>query len=128
MRVEIEGIVAGEADFDEAFAALHGIDASADEIAIIENVAGSGHQADVGERRLKHLRAAADGGEFEFAGALGADQRAARGLDDDVAGNFLEMNIAGNTFEFHVARDLLDVDHAGLGFELKFGFFRNGEL
>ena len=35
---QIEGIVAGEADFDEAFAAFHGVEAGADEIAIEENI------------------------------------------------------------------------------------------
>ena len=31
-------------------------------------------------------------------------------------------------FELHVAHHLLDVDQAGFRLELKFGFFRNGEL
>lgn len=88
LSLEVKGIVARKAHFDEAFAALHGIQAGTDEISIEENVSGGSHEVDVIQLRLKNLRVSADGAEIEFAGALRANQRAAGGLDDDVAGNF----------------------------------------
>ena len=127
-RLEVEGIVAGEADFDSALAALHGVKAGAYEISIKKNISRRCEKAHVGERRLKDLSAAADGFEIEFAGALGADKRAAGRSNDDVAGDFLEMNIAGDAFESHVAHDLLDIDQARFAGELQFGFFGHREL
>src|SRR5271163_958610 len=61
LRVEVEGVTSGEADFHDTFAALHGVDAGADKIAVKKNVSGSGEQLDVGELRLEQLRVAADG-------------------------------------------------------------------
>src|SRR5271169_483111 len=95
---------------------------------IEKNVSRRGHQVDIVQLWLKNLRVSADGAKIELAGALRANQRAAGGLDDNVARNFLQMDVAGIAFELHVAYDLLDVDEARLGLELKFGFFRNGEL
>src|ERR1700748_2351880 len=37
LRVEVEGVVAGEVDFDGALAAAHGVQARADEIAVEKN-------------------------------------------------------------------------------------------
>src|SRR6267142_1256941 len=109
LSIEIEGIGAGEADFDKAFAALHSVETGANEIAVEEDVAGSGEDTDIVERRLKKLSSAADGFEIELAGTLRADQGAFRGADDDVAGNFLEVDVALDAFERHVAHDLLDM-------------------
>jgi len=77
---------------------------------------------------LQKLNAAADGSEFEFAGTHGANQGAAGGLDDDIAGDFLEVDIACHALELHVAIDLLDVDEASLRLELELGLFGNGKL
>ena len=74
LSVEVERVGTGEADFDEALAALHGVQTGADEIAVEENVAGSCEDADIIERRLKKLGSAADGFEIELAGTLRADQ------------------------------------------------------
>src|SRR6266850_3472577 len=128
LGVEVERVGAGEADFDEALAALHGVQASADEIAVEENVAGSCEDADIIERRLKKLGSAADGLEIQLAGTLRANQGAFRGADDDVAGDFLEVDVAFDAFQSHVAHDLLDIDEAGLGLQLQFGFFGHTEL
>jgi hypothetical protein len=128
LRVEVEGIVAREANLDEAFAALHGVEAGADKVTVEENIAGGGHQADVIQSGLQDLGIAADGFEVELAGALRADERAAGSANNDVAGNFLEVHVAGDAFQSHVAHDLLDVDKAGLRFELELGFFGNGQL
>jgi len=98
--LQIEGVIAGEADFDEAAAAVHAVHAGMDEIAVVENVAGRGHQIHAGQGGLEDLHVAADGSEFEFARALRANQRAAGGLDDDVAGDFLQMNIAATLCSF----------------------------
>src|SRR5260370_21802599 len=38
LRLEVKGIITREANFDEALAALHGIEAGADEIAVKENI------------------------------------------------------------------------------------------
>lgn len=128
LSVQVEGVVAGKANFDEAPAALHGVQAGADEVAIKEDIAGGGREGDVRQSGLQNLGAAADGAVLELARALRADERAARGLDDDVAGNFLEMDIACNALQVHVAHDLLDVNETGLGFDLELGFLRDGEL
>src|SRR5882724_680864 len=128
LGVEVEGIGTGEADFDETLAALHGVQTGADEIAVEENVAGSCEDADIIKRRLKDLSSAADGFEIQLAGTLRADQRAFRRADDDVAGNFLEVDVALDAFQSHVAHDLLDIDEAGFGLQLQFGFFGHGEL
>ena len=125
---QVKGIVAGETDFDEALAALHGIEAGTDKIAVEENVSGGGKKVDVGQAGLEDLGVAADGAEFQLSSALSADEGAAGGLDDDVAGNFLEVDIAGDAFELHITHDLLDVDEAGLGGELKLSLFGDGEL
>src|SRR5713226_6135311 len=61
LRLEVKGIVAREANFDEALAALHGIETGADEIPVKENISRSGEETDVGQRRLEHLGATADG-------------------------------------------------------------------
>src|SRR5882724_2051518 len=74
LSVEVEGVGAGKANFDEALAALHSVQAGADEIAVEENVAGSGEDADIIERRLKDLSSTADGFEIQLAGTLRADQ------------------------------------------------------
>jgi len=37
------------------------------------------------------------------------------------------MDIAGDAFQLHIAHDLLDVDQASLGSDLKLGFFRDDE-
>ena len=71
---------------------------------------------------------AADGVEFELAGAESANQGATGGLDDNVAGNFLEVDIARNALELHIAVHLLDEDEAGLGAKLQFRLLRNQEL
>ena len=128
MRLQVKGIVAREADLDEALAALHGIEAGADEVAVKEDISRSGEEADVGKRRLKNLRAAADGLEIQFAGALRADQRAFRRADNDIAGNFLQVDIAGDAFQRHVAHDLLDVNEPSLRLKLQLRFFGHGEL
>src|SRR6266404_148116 len=128
MGVEIEVGGAGEADFDKALAALHRVEAGTNEIAVEEDVAGSFEDTDIVERRLKKLSSAADGLEIELACTLRADQGAFRGADDDVAGNFLEVDVALDAFQSHVAHDLLDIDEAGLGFQLQFGFFGDSEL
>ena len=128
LRIQVEGVCAGEANFHEAAAAVHGVQAGADEVAVIKDVAGGGHEIDVGKGRLKDLRAAADGVEFELAGAESANQGATGGLDNDVAGDFLEVDIAGDALQLHVAIDLLDQDEAGLGAQLQFGLFRNEKL
>src|SRR5579863_3332411 len=125
---EIEGIVAGEADFHETAAAVHGVNPGANEIAIVKNVAGHGHQVDAGQGGLKHLRATADGIEFEFTATLSANERATGGFHDDIARDFLEVNVTGDTLELHVTVDLLHVDESGLRAELKFGLFRHGQL
>jgi len=39
--LKVERIGAGEANFDEALAALHGVQTGANEIAVEENIAGS---------------------------------------------------------------------------------------
>jgi len=41
LGIEVERIRAGEADFDDALAALHRVDAGAEEISVIQDVAGS---------------------------------------------------------------------------------------
>src|SRR5262249_6224125 len=116
LRVEVERIVAGKANFDEAFAAVHRIKTSADEVAVKKNVAGGGHQADIRKAGLHNLGVAADGTEVELAGTLRADERTSSRAHDDVAGNFLEVHVARDAFEFHVAHNLLDIDQAGLRF------------
>ena len=73
LRVEIEGVVAGEVDFDGALAAAHGVEAGADEVAVEKNVARRGEEIDAGQSGLKQLRVAADGVEIELAGALRAN-------------------------------------------------------
>src|SRR5712664_4263051 len=128
LRFEVKGIVTREANFDEALAALHGIEASADEIAVKENIPGSGEEADIVKRRLENLGAATDGLEIQLASALGADKRAFRGADNDIAGFFLQVDIAGDAFERHVAHNLLDINKSRLGLELQFRFFGHGEL
>src|SRR5580692_11384930 len=110
LRLQVKGIRAGKAHFHQAAAALHRIKAGTDEVSVEKNVSRRGHQVDVIQLRLKNLRVAADRAEIQLAGALRADQRAASGLDDDVARNFLEMDVAGVAFELHVAYDLLDID------------------
>jgi len=118
LGVEVERIRAGEADFDDALAALHRIDAGAKEISVVQDVAGSRHDVDAVQRGLKNLCVAADGRKFEFTRAERALQRTARTAHDDVAGNFFQGDIAGDAFELHIAHDLLDVDQASLGLNL----------
>src|SRR5262245_33379532 len=67
LGIQVERICAREADFYDAFAALHGVEAGAEEVAVIKNVAGSGHDVDVVQSGLKNLRVSADGGKFKFA-------------------------------------------------------------
>src|SRR5712664_3831056 len=128
LRFQVKGIVAREAHLDEALATLHGIEAGADEVAVKEDISRSGEEADVGKSRLENLGATANGFEIQFAGALRADQRAFRGADNDVAGNFPKVNFACDAFQGHVAHDLLDVNQSRLGLELQLRFFRNSEL
>src|SRR5260370_41842534 len=108
--LEVKGIVAREANFDEAPAALHGVEPGADEIAVKENISRSGEEADIGECRLENLRASADGLEIQLAGALRTDKRTFRGADTDVAGDFFKVIIACDAFQGHVTHDLLDVN------------------
>src|SRR5580704_19339890 len=89
LRLQVKRIRTGEAHFHQTAATLHGIKAGADEVSVEKNIPRGGHQVDVIQLRLKDLRVAADGAEIELASALRADQRAAGGLDDDVARNFL---------------------------------------
>src|SRR6202521_4325930 len=127
LRLQIKGIVARKANFDEALAALHGIEAGADKIPIKENISRSGEETDVGKPRLQNLRATADGLEIQFSGALRANKRAFGGPDNNVAGHFLQVHIAGDAFQGHVAHDLLDVNESRLRLELQFRFFGHGE-
>src|SRR5258708_17470864 len=126
--VQVKGIIAGEADFDKALATPHGVNAGTNEIAVIKNVAGGGHQVHVGERWLKNLGAAAGGRDIELAGAQRGDERAAGRLDDDVARNFLQVNVARDAFQLHIAGDLFNINQPGLSFELEFGLFGHGKL
>jgi len=64
------------------------------------------------KRRLKNLSISADGGNFEFSSALRAESKSRLAVNDNVAGDFLEMDIAGDAFQLHIAHDLLDVDQA----------------
>src|SRR5690242_844530 len=48
LRVQIEGVVPGEAHLHSAFPALHCINAGADEIAIKKDIACGGEEADIG--------------------------------------------------------------------------------
>ncbi len=127
LRLQVKGIVAREANFDETLAALHGIEAGADEIAVKEDISRSGEEADVGQRRLENLGAAADRLEIQLAGALRADKRTFRGADNDIARYFLQVDIAGDAFQGHVAHDLLNVNKPRLRLELQFRFFGHGE-
>src|SRR5215467_9063010 len=126
--VQVERIGAGEADFHQAAAAAHAVDSGADEIAVEEDVAGHGRQVHAAQRRLQDLRPAADGAEIELAGALGTDERAARGVNDDVAGNFLQVNVAVDGDQVHVAQNLFNVNQTGLRLDLQLGLFRKGQL
>src|SRR5580704_14122434 len=94
LRLQVKRIGTGEAHFHQASAALHGIETGADEVSIEKNISRRGHQVDVIQLGLKYLRVSADGAEIELAGALSTDKRSAGGLDNNVAGNFLEMNVA----------------------------------
>ncbi len=38
------------------------------------------------------------------------------------------MDVARYALESHVSRDLFDINKAGLGLQLEFGFLRNGQL
>ena len=128
LRFQVKGIVAGETNLDQAPAALHGVEPRADEIAVKKDISRSGEKADVGQRRLENLCTTADRLEIQLAGALRAHQRASRGLNNDVAGDFLQVDVAGDTFERHVAHNLLDVNKSRLSPELQFRFFRHGQL
>src|ERR1700761_4064847 len=112
-------------DFHRAFAAAHGVEARADEVAVEKNVSRRGEEIDASQSGLKQLRVAADGVEVELSRALRADERAVHRAHHDVAGNFLEMNVARDALKRHVAHDLLNVDEAGLRLELEFGLFGN---
>src|SRR5258708_2644182 len=127
LRLQVKGIVAREANFDETLAALHGIETGANEIAVKEDISRSGEEADVGQRRLENLGAAADRLEIQLAGALRADKRTFRGADNDIARYFLQVDIAGDAFQGHVAHDLLNVNKPRLRLELQFRFFVHGE-
>src|SRR5262249_30874032 len=116
LRIQVEGIVAGEAHFDQSLATVHRIQAGADKVTVEKNVASRGHQSDVAKRRLNNLSVAADGVKFEFAGALRANKGTGGGANDDVAGNFLEVNVTPDAFPLHVAHYFLDIDEAGLSF------------
>src|SRR5215471_17050236 len=128
VSVQVKGIVAGEADFNQASSALHGVNAGADKVAVIEDVAGSRHQIHVGERGLQNLCAAANGREFQLSGAQCANKRAARGFHNDVARNFLQVNVAGHALEFHIPGNLLNINQTCLRLKLKFRLFGNGQL
>src|SRR3974377_2105075 len=65
-RLEVEGVVAGEADFDQAFAAVHLIKTGMNEVAVVENVSGRGHQINVVQRGLRDGGTAGDRSEFKF--------------------------------------------------------------
>src|SRR6267154_4460219 len=110
LRIQIERVGAGKAHFHQATAALHGVNTGANEIPVEENVAGGGSQIYPGQLRLQNLRAAADGVELQkLSSALGADQKTAGSVHDDVARNFLQVHIAGNAFQLHVTDHLFDV-------------------
>src|SRR5258706_72726 len=47
---------------------------------------------------LKDLGVSANRREFQFTRAQRADQRTARAVNDDVAGNFLQVNVTGDAF------------------------------
>src|SRR6202140_4185054 len=106
---EVKGIVPGKVHFDGAFATFHRINAGADEIAVVKNIAGHGKQGDTGQTRLQHLGIAADGIKIQFSRALRAHQRYDGGAYDDIAGDFLEGNFACDALQGHVAHDLFDV-------------------
>src|SRR5271155_2507857 len=74
LRLQVEGIVAGEAHFHESSTALHGVETGADEFPVEENVARRGHEIDVVQLGLKNLCISADGAEIQLTGALPADQ------------------------------------------------------
>jgi len=126
--IQIKGVVAGEVHLYNPAAAIHGVKARPDEIAVIKNIAGRGHQVDAAQRGLQNLRTATDGVEIELAGALGADQVTRGSFYDDVTGNFLEVHIARDALQLHITVDLLHVDQAGLCLELEFRFFGNKHL
>src|SRR5215472_13885943 len=128
LGLEVKGIVAGEADFHQAFTALHGVEARGDKIAIKQNVAEVRGKTDVGQCGLQDLCATADRLKIQLAGTLRADQGAFRCADNDIARDFLEVHVAFDAFQSHVAHHLFNIDEAGFGFELEFGFFRYGEL
>src|SRR6267154_6417131 len=96
LRLQVKGIVAREANFDQALAALHGIEAGANKIPVKKNISCRREEADVGQGGLQNLCAAADGLEIQFASALRAHERAFRSADNDVAGDFLQVNITGD--------------------------------
>src|SRR5690242_12555002 len=128
LGLQIKGIVTGETHFHDPLAAPHRVKAGADEVAVKEDIARCGADIHVGQRGLEDLRAAADGIEFQLAGTLRTHERAAGGLDNNVAGDFLEMNVAGHTFQCHIAHDLFNVNQTVFGPELKLGFFRHRKL
>src|SRR5207248_3522306 len=74
LRVQVKGIRSREAHFHQAAAALHGVNAGANKIAVEENVASGGDQVHVFQRRLQNLRVAADGVEVQLTGTLRTDQ------------------------------------------------------
>jgi hypothetical protein len=128
LRVKIERIVSGEVDLDGALAALHGVDAGADEVPVKKDIAGHSEERDTAKARLYHLRVAADGVKIKFASALRAHERAASGAHHDVARDFFQVDIAGHALQGHVPHDLLDINQTGLSLELKLGFFGDGQL
>ena len=125
MRFQVEGVIAGETHFHEPLAAFHGIQTGADEIAVEENIAGSGAKIHVGKTRLEDLSASANGIEIELARALRADERTAGGLHYDVTGDFLQVDLPGDALQGHIAHDLFHINQTVLGFELKFCFLRH---
>src|SRR5215467_9373302 len=128
LRVQVEGIGSRKANLDQAAAALHAVDAGADEIAVKQDVAGGGGEIHAAQGGLQDLRAAADGAEIEPAGALRADQSADRGVHDDVARDFLQVHVAVYGDQVHIAQNLFHVDQTGLGLDAQLGFFGHGEL
>jgi hypothetical protein len=124
---EIEGTGFAEANFGVAGIALEEIDAVLQKIAIEENISGGGVDGDVIHHRLKKFYVAADGLRGNAAIATSTDDGAFGALDGEEPADVLQIYVCRDGFESEIAVNAFDDDAAGIGANLEFGFFGNGD-
>src|SRR6202041_820697 len=125
---EVEGISGGKANFDYAAIILQRVSAVGQKLPSEKNVAGGSLRPDVIGAQIEQAEIATDRRGFNSPGAARACERAAHGLDGEVARGVFEVHASGDGFDVHIAEHVCDADVASIIVNLQLGVFRDVDL